>query len=122
MKYLKLPLYIKIRAFIAHWRPRRFRPGGGAEFDMGILTSRGISPNVAQYFSRAPFSTVRNRHGKDHGANSRWSRVSTQKASFADDDFLSASGSVPLNISAKETCHSLQEDYPSAIITPTAKQ
>ncbi len=45
-------------------------------------------------------------------------RFDTEGQLCVDDDFLSASELVSLNISAKETCHSLQEDYPSAIITP----
>ncbi|PHP29640.1 fimbrial assembly protein, partial [Salmonella enterica subsp. enterica serovar Typhimurium] len=44
-------------------------------------------------------------------------RFDTEGQLCVDDDFLSASGLASLNISANETCHRLQEDYPSAIIT-----
>ncbi|EAA2244155.1 TPA: fimbrial biogenesis outer membrane usher protein [Salmonella enterica subsp. enterica serovar Aberdeen] len=122
MKYLKLPLYIKTALYCSLATTAFSALAEELNFDMGILTSRGISPNVAQYFSRAPrflpgsHTVMVKINGVNRG--SLVARFDTEGQLCVDDDFLSASGLVPLNISAKETCHSLQEDYPSAIITP----
>ncbi|ESC84224.1 putative fimbrial outer membrane usher protein [Salmonella enterica subsp. enterica serovar Newport str. VA_R100512570] len=50
MKYLKLPLYIKTALYCSLATTTFSALAEELNFDMGILTSRGISPNVAQYF------------------------------------------------------------------------
>lgn len=91
------------------------------DFNTDILATRGISTNLAHYFSEAQ----RYLPGK-HAVQVRIN--GTEKGSLAiqigdegqlcvDNDFTSAAGLLPLNISEKETCHDLRTDYPTATIT-----
>ena len=91
------------------------------DFNTDILATRGISTNLAHYFSEAQ----RYLPGK-HAVQVKINGI--EKGSLAvkigddgqlciDDDFTSAVGLLPLNISEKETCHDLLKDYPSATVT-----
>ncbi|HAH1128401.1 fimbrial biogenesis outer membrane usher protein, partial [Salmonella enterica] len=98
MKYLKLPLYIKTALYCSLATTTFSALAEELNFDMGILTSRGISPNVAQYFSRAPrflpgsHTVMVKINGVNRG--SLVARFDTEGQLCVDDDFLSASGLV----------------------------
>ncbi len=91
----KLPLYYQNCALLLLATTTFSAPGGGAEFDMGILTSRGIT-NVAQYFSRAPrflpcsHTVMVKINGVNRG--SLVARFDTE-GQLADDDFPAPAGS-----------------------------
>lgn len=89
-------------------------------FDTDILSSRGISKNLAEYFSEAP-RFIPGRHtvsvkinGVDKGSVAVLFGDKGQVC--ADEDFLSAMGLMPLRIGKDESCHDLLADYPSAVI------
>lgn len=91
-------------------------------FDTDILTSRGISKNLANYFAEAP-RFLPGRHtvalkinGVDKGSIA--ARFGEQGQLCVDDDFLSATGLMPLPVGKDEACHDLLADYPSAVINP----
>ena len=92
-----------------------------ANFDTSILASRGISTNIANYFSETS-RFLPGRHsvqveinGVDKGILSV--RFGENGSLCIDDDFLSATGLISLNIDASEKCHNLTDNYPSASIT-----
>lgn len=91
-------------------------------FDTDILASRGISKNLADYFAEAP-RFLPGRHtvalkinGVDKGSIA--ARFGEQGQLCVDDDFLSATGLMPLPVGKDEACHDLLTDYPSAVINP----
>lgn len=91
-------------------------------FDTDILAARGISKNLANYFADAP-RFLPGRHtvsvkinGVDKGSLAV--RFDDNGELCADDDFLSATGLMPVRISNSKTCHDLRADYPTAVINP----
>jgi len=91
-------------------------------FDTDILTSRGISKNLADYFAESPrflpgrHSVAVKINGVDKGSMAVLFGDNGQVC--ADEDFLSATGLMPLRIAKNESCHDLLTDYPSAVINP----
>lgn len=92
------------------------------DFNTDILATRGISTNLAHYFSGAQRylpgqHAVQVRiNGVDKGTLAV--RIGEEGQLCVDDDFTRAAGLLPLNISEKETCHELVQDYPTATVTP----
>ena len=91
------------------------------DFNTDILASRGISTNLAHYFSDAQ-RYLPGQHAvqvKINGVEkgSLAIRVGEEGQLCIDDDFTRAAGLLPLNISEKEKCHNLLKDYPSATVT-----
>ncbi|WP_080227051.1 fimbrial biogenesis usher protein [Salmonella enterica] len=91
-------------------------------FDTDILATRGISKNIADYFAEAP-RFLPGRHtvsvkinGVDKGSLAV--RFDDKGQLCVDEDFLNATGLMPLSISKDDTCHNLQATYPTAIINP----
>jgi len=87
------------------------------DFNTDILASRGISTNLAHYFSDAQ-RYLPGQHAvqvKINGVEkgSLAIRVGEEGQLCIDDDFTRAAGLLPLNISEKEKCHNLLKDYPS---------
>lgn len=117
--YIRAALYCSLTASVL---PGTVVQAREVSFDTNILTSRGISKNLADYFADAP-RFLPGRHtvsikinGVDKGSLAVLFGEDGQLC--ADDDFLSATGLMPLRISANETCHDLMTDYPSAVINP----
>ena len=91
------------------------------DFNTDILASRGISTNLAHYFSDAQ-RYLPGQHAvqvKINGVEkgSLAIRVGEEGQLCIDDDFTRAAGLLPLNIGEKEKCHNLLKDYPSATVT-----
>lgn len=91
-------------------------------FDTGILSTRGISTNLAQYFSSAPrflpgdHTVTVKVNGVDKGSLAV--RFGENGQLCVDEDFISATGLLPIDISKNERCHDLKTNYPTAEITP----
>ncbi|ESN15910.1 hypothetical protein L370_01974 [Enterobacter sp. MGH 24] len=91
-------------------------------FDTDILTSRGISKNLADYFSDAPrflpgsHTVAIKINGQEKGTLAV--RFNENGQLCVDDDFLSATGLMPVNIGKNEPCHDLRTNYPSAVVNP----
>lgn len=125
MNSLNLPSYIRAALYCSltlSILPGLTIQAREVSFETNILTSRGISKNLAEYFADAP-RFLPGRHtvslkinGVDKGSLAVLFGDKGQLC--VDADFLSATGLMPLRISANETCHNLQADYPSAVINP----
>ncbi len=92
------------------------------DFNTDILTNRGISTNLAHYFSEAQ-RYLPGKHAlqvKINGVDKGTLVVEIGEEGHlcADNDFTAATGLLPLKSSPEETCHDLLRDYPSATITP----
>lgn len=91
------------------------------DFNTDILATRGISTNLAHYFSEAQrylpgqHAVQVKINGVDKGTLAV--RIGEEGQLCVDNDFTSAAGLLPLNIRENEPCHSLLQDYPSATIT-----
>lgn len=116
---VRAALYCSLTACIL---PGAFVHAREVTFDTDILQSRGISKNLADYFADSP-RFLPGRHTVSVTING------VEKGSIAvlfgpqgelcvDDDFLSATGLMPVRIASNETCHDLHSDYPSAVINP----
>lgn len=91
------------------------------DFNTDILATRGISTNLAHYFSEAQ-RYLPGKHAvqlKINGVEKGCVAVQIGENGqlCVNDDFMNAAGLLPLNISEKEKCHDLQKDYPSATVT-----
>lgn len=91
------------------------------DFNTDILATRGISTNLAHYFSEAQ-RYLPGKHAvqvKINGVDKGSLAVQIGDAGqlCIDNDFTSAAGLLPLNISEKEKCHDLLRDFPSATVT-----
>ena len=92
------------------------------DFNTDILTNRGISTNLAHYFSEAQ-RFLPGKHAlqvKINGVDKGMLAVEIGEEGHlcADNDFTAATGLLPLKTRPDETCHDLLKDYPSATITP----
>ncbi|RAU36190.1 fimbrial biogenesis usher protein [Enterobacter sp. RIT418] len=92
------------------------------DFNTDILTNRGISTNLAHYFSEAQ-RFLPGKHAlqvKINGVDKGMLAVEIGEEGHlcADNDFTAATGLLPLKPRPDETCHDLLKDYPSATITP----
>lgn len=116
---IRTALYCSLTAWIL---PGAFVHAREVTFDTGILASRGISKNLADYFAEAP-RFLPGRHTVSVKING------VEKGSMAvlfgqegqlcvDDDFLNATGLMPVRIDQKEACHDLRSNYPSTVINP----
>lgn len=91
------------------------------DFNTDILATRGISKNLAHYFSEeqrylpGSHAVQVKINGVDKGTLAI--RIGENGQLCADDDFTHAVGLLPLSISSSEKCHDLLKDYPSATIT-----
>lgn len=91
------------------------------DFNTDILATRGISTNLAHYFSEAQrylpgkHAVLVKINGTEKGSLAV--RIGDDGQLCIDDDFTTAAGLLPLNISEKEKCHDLLKDYPSATVT-----
>lgn len=113
------------RIHIALWCSLAASAGAHAEdvtFDTDILAARGISKNLAHYFSAAPrflpgsHTVTVKINGVEKGSMAV--RFGDDGEVCVDDDFIDAAGLMPLNIGKNAGCHNLLTDYPSAVITP----
>ncbi|ECF1701843.1 fimbrial biogenesis usher protein [Salmonella enterica] len=92
------------------------------DFDTDILKSRGISKNIARYFSNAPkflpghHSVKVSVNGLDKGTIAV--RFGDEGQLCVDDDFIAAAGLRPLTIASDEKCHNILTDYPDTIVNP----
>ncbi|MBS3048591.1 fimbrial biogenesis usher protein [Enterobacter mori] len=114
---VRAALYCSLTASVLLSVPAQARE---VTFDTDILASRGISKNLADYFSEAP-RFLPGRHtvavkinGQEKGSLAVRFNESGQLC--IDDDFLSATGLMPINIGKNETCHDLRATYPSAVV------
>ncbi|MEX9253164.1 fimbrial biogenesis usher protein [Pseudenterobacter timonensis] len=112
-------LYCSLTASIL---PGTFAYARDVTFDTGILKSRGISKNLADYFAESP-RFLPGRHtvsvkinGVDKGSMAVL--FGPKGELCVDDDFLSATGLMPVRIPGNETCHDLRSDYPATVINP----
>lgn len=114
---IRAALYCSLTACVL---PGTFVHAREVTFDTDILQSRGISKNLANYFADSP-RFLPGRHTVSVTING------VEKGSLAvlfgqqgelcvDDDFLSATGLMPVRIGHHETCHDLRSDYPTAVI------
>ncbi|EDR8056556.1 fimbrial biogenesis usher protein [Salmonella enterica subsp. salamae] len=91
-------------------------------FDTDILASRGISKNLADYFSEAPrflpgsHTVAIKINGMEKGSLAV--RFNEEGQLCVDEDFLSATGLMPISIGKNEACHDLRATYPSAVVNP----
>lgn len=91
-------------------------------FDTDILASRGISKNLADYFSDAPrflpgsHTVAIKINGMEKGSLAV--RFNEEGQLCVDEDFLSATGLMPISIGKNEACHDLRATYPSAVVNP----
>ena len=101
--------------------PAQSVSAAGMDFNTDILATRGISTNLAHYFSQAQrylpgqHAVQVKINGVDKGTLAI--RVGEEGQLCLDDDFTRAAGLLPLNIDAKEPCHNLLQDYPTATVT-----
>lgn len=112
-------LYCSLTASIL---PGTFAYAKDVTFDTGILKSRGISKNLADYFAESP-RFLPGRHtvsvkinGVDKGSMAVL--FGPKGELCVEDDFLSATGLMPVRIPGNETCHDLRSDYPATVINP----
>ncbi|MGI6899048.1 fimbrial biogenesis usher protein [Enterobacter chengduensis] len=118
---LSLRNWIRRTAVMVACLPSSALHASDLDFDTDILASRGISTNLAHYFSDAQ-RYLPGQHAvqvKINGVEkgSLAIRVGEEGQLCIDDDFIRAAGLLPLNISEKEQCHNLLKDYPSATVT-----
>ncbi|MDO8235518.1 fimbrial biogenesis usher protein [Citrobacter werkmanii] len=117
--YIRAALYCSLTVTVL--------PGVGLQarevtFDTDILASRGVSKNLAEYFSKAPLY-LPGRHTVSVKINSVYKgsmavMFGNKGQVCVDEDFLNATGLMPVPISKDEPCHDLITDYPSAVINP----
>ena len=101
--------------------PTRVLLAAEVDFNTDIMANRGISTNLAHYFSEAQRYTP-----GQHAANVKINgidkgtlaiRVGEDGQLCADRDFTSAVGLLPLTPGKTDKCHNLLQDYPTATIS-----
>lgn len=120
MTELSLRNRMRRAAVVAVLLPSSALHASDVDFNTDILATRGISTNLAHYFSEAQ-RYLPGKHAVQVKINgiekgSLAVKIGDEGQLCVDDDFISAVGLLPLNISEKETCHDLLKDYPSATV------